>query len=110
MFILRDLLRPLQSQFSNSKLGLERGHKTIQTRADELNVNHFTLKNWLKTYKRGSMPKEPASKRPEDWRTEERFQLLMESIGVQFISGQIFWLMIRCREYTELLHFFSAGC
>ncbi len=58
---------------------LQRGHKTIQTMADQLNVNHFTLKNWLKAYKRGSMPKEPTSKRPEDWRTEERFQLLMES-------------------------------
>ena len=32
---------------------LQRGHKTIQTLADELNVNHFTLKNWLKTYQRG---------------------------------------------------------
>ena len=58
---------------------LQRGHKTIQTIADELNVNHYTLKSWLRTYRRESMSKTPASKRPKDWSTEERFQLLMES-------------------------------
>ncbi len=58
---------------------LQRGHKTIQTIADELNVNHYTLKSWLRTYRRETMSKTPTSKRPKDWITEERFQLLMES-------------------------------
>ncbi len=62
---------------------LQRGPKTIQTMADELNVNHFTLKNWLKIYQRGSMSNEPASKRPKDWSTEQRFQLLMESNALE---------------------------
>ena len=29
---------------------LQRGHKTINSIADELNVNHYTLKNWLRAY------------------------------------------------------------
>jgi transposase-like protein len=57
---------------------LQRGGKTIQTIADESNVNYHTLKNWLKTYSPMAMTHEPASKRPEDWSTEERFQLLKE--------------------------------
>ena len=78
---------------------LQRGHKTIQTLADELNVNHYTLKNWLKTYKRGSMPKEPASKRPEDWSTEERFQLLMESSALDGEALNAF-----CRQQGLFTH------
>jgi len=59
---------------------LQRGHKTINSMADELNVNHHTLKNWLRPYdQRESMPKTLANKRPEDLGPEERFQLLMES-------------------------------
>lgn len=46
---------------------LQRGDKTIQTVADELNVNHYTLKNWLKTTRREAMSKPPTSKRPNDW-------------------------------------------
>ena len=62
---------------------LQRGNKTIQTIADELNVNHYTLKNWLKSTRRKSMSKTPVSKRPNDWSTEERFQLLMESSALE---------------------------
>ncbi len=58
---------------------LQRGRKTIQTMADELNVNHYTLKNWLKTYPRTSMTKTTTNKRLEDQSAEERFQLLLES-------------------------------
>ena len=78
---------------------LQRGHKTIQTIADELNVNHYTLKNWLKTYKRGSMSKEPASKRPKDWSTEERFQLLMESNALESEALNAF-----CRQKGLFTH------
>lgn len=59
---------------------LQRGDKTINSIADELNVNHYTLKNWLRPYyQRESMPKTLANKRPQDWGPEQRFQLLMES-------------------------------
>ena len=82
---------------------LQREHKTIQTIADELNVNHFTLKNWLKTYKRGSMSKEPASKRPEDWNTEQRFQLLMESSTFEGDAMNAF-----CRQKGIFTHHLEA--
>ncbi|MEE9395417.1 MAG: transposase family protein [Methylococcales bacterium] len=52
---------------------LQRGHKTIQTIADELNVSHYTLKNWLKTYRREPLSKITMNKRPEDRSTKERF-------------------------------------
>ncbi len=62
---------------------LQRGHKTIQAMADELNVNHYALKNGLKTTRRESMSKTPTSKRPSDWSTDDRFQLLMESSALE---------------------------
>ena len=59
---------------------LQRGDKTINSIADELNVNHYTLKNWLRPdYQRESMSNTPTYTRPQDWSLEERFQLLMES-------------------------------
>ena len=82
---------------------LQRGYKTIQTIADELNVNHFTLKNWLKTYKRGSMSNEPASKRPKDWRTEQRFQLLMQSSTLEGEALNAF-----CRQKGIFTHHLAA--
>ena len=82
---------------------LQRGTKTIQTIADELNVNHFTLKHWLKTYKRGCMSNEPASKRPNDWRTEERFQLLMESSALDDAALNAF-----CRQKGIFTHHLEA--
>ena len=78
---------------------LQRGHKTIQTLADELNVNHFTLKNWLKTTRRESMSKTPVSKRPNDWSTEERFQLLMESSALDGETLNAF-----CRQQGLFTH------
>ena len=45
------------------------------------------------------MPKEPASKRPEDWRTEERFQLLMESSALDGDALNAF-----CRQQGLFTH------
>jgi hypothetical protein len=59
---------------------LSRGDRTI---ANELNMNHYTLKNWMKKVpgenRSASSSKE---KRPQDWRLEEQLIALHESHGV----------------------------
>lgn len=62
---------------------LQRGDKTIQYIADELNINYHTLKNWLKSDQKDPMNKEPMNKRPEDWTLEERFKILLESSALE---------------------------
>ena len=82
---------------------LQRDYKTIQTVADELNVNHYTLKSWLRTYRRESMSKTPISKRPKDWSTEERFQLLMASSALEGEALNAF-----CRQKGIFTHHLEA--
>jgi len=83
---------------------LQRGHKTIDSIADELNINHHTLKNWLRPYyQREPMPKTPANKRPQDWSPEERFQLLMES---SVLEGEA--LNAFCRQKGLFTHHLEA--
>jgi len=83
---------------------LQRGHKTINSIADELNVNHYTLKNWLRRYyQRESMPKTPTNKRPQDWDPEERFQLLMESSALEGEALNTF-----CRQKGIFTHHLEA--
>jgi len=83
---------------------LQRGHKTINSMADELNVNHHTLKNWLRPYdQRESMPKTLANKRPEDLGPEERFQLLMESSALEGEALNAF-----CRQKGIFSHHLEA--
>ena len=57
-----------------------RGNRTIQSVAEDLNMNCWTLKNWMK------LPKETVinqtdlkTKRPQDWSLSERFQLILDS-------------------------------
>jgi transposase-like protein len=54
---------------------LQRGDKTIQTIADELNINLFTLKEWLRK-SRTTMTDKTTQKRPADWTRAQRFQAL----------------------------------
>ena len=83
---------------------LQRGHKTINSIADELNVNHYTLKNWLRPYyQREPMPKTPANKRPQDWGPEQRFQLLMESSAFEGEALNAF-----CRQKGIFTHHLEA--
>jgi len=63
---------------------LSRGNRTIQSVADELNINVFTLKDWM----RRIMPEDRklslvAEKRPQDWSREEQLMALQESHGLQ---------------------------
>ncbi len=83
---------------------LQRGHKTINSIADELNVNHYTLKNWLRPYyQRASMSKIPANKRPQDGGPDERFQLLMESSAFEGEALNAF-----CRQKGIFTHHLEA--
>ena len=62
---------------------LQRGDKTIQCIAEELNINVFTLRNWLKQYRPHTMSEHKSTKRPIDWTPEERLQALMASHGLK---------------------------
>ncbi len=78
---------------------LQRGDKTIQCIADELNVNLFTLKNWLKKPRTTPMTDTPMNKRPADWSMAERFALLMESVALEGEALNAF-----CRQHGIFPH------
>lgn len=60
-----------------------RGSRSVRAVADELNVNLWTLKNWMRLPKDRSVPKDGLTrKRPNDWTLAERLQVLMESHGL----------------------------
>lgn len=51
----------------------QRGHRSVQAIADELNVNYFTLKGWMKKtlpVERNGLPQR--EKRAEEWSLDER--------------------------------------
>ena len=60
-----------------------RGSRSVKAVAEELDVNLWTLKNWMKSRK-GHLPKieSVAERRPNDWSPSERFEVLMESYGL----------------------------
>jgi transposase-like protein len=60
-----------------------RGSSTINAVADDLNMSHGTLKNWMRADKNSSQAKtDLQSKRPQDWSLAERLQMLLESHGL----------------------------
>ncbi len=62
--------------------------------AEEINVNPWTLKNWMKSQQAQSISKESTSeRRPKDWSLSERFQLLLESHGLDEEARNVL-----CRE------------
>ena len=57
--------------------------QTIESIANELNINVTTLKDWMRQSKKASnKAASPASKRPMDWRPEERLTALQQSYGL----------------------------
>lgn len=51
--------------------------RTINAVAEELNMNHHTLKRWMKNKEQQSRVTTPApEKRPQDWRPEEKLLAL----------------------------------
>ena len=57
--------------------------QTIESIANELNINVTTLKDWMKQSKKASnKAASPTSKRPMDWRPEERLTALQQSYSL----------------------------
>lgn len=81
-----------------------RGDRTVQAIADDLNLNTWTLKNWMKLPKEtvGS-PADLITKRPQDWSLSERFQLILESQGKEEEA-----LHAWCREQGIFPHHLKA--
>ena len=75
-------------------------NQSVQSVADELNINLTTLKTWMKQKEQDvNKPAPQKSKRPEDWSSEERFTALQKTynlIGEDLNS----W----CRERDIFIH------
>ena len=57
--------------------------QTIELVANELNINVTTLKDWMKQSKQAiNKTASPTSKRPMDWRPEERLTALQQSYSL----------------------------
>lgn len=56
-----------------------RGDRTVQAIAADLNLNPWTLKNWMKLPKEAAGQADLITKRPQDWSLSERFQLILDS-------------------------------
>lgn len=79
---------------------LSRGDRSIRSVADDLKINHHTLKNWMKKIpgeKRS--PSGSKEKRPQDWRPEDQLVALHESHGLE---GEV--LQGWCRERGLFVH------
>lgn len=60
-----------------------RGSQTIKSVAEELNMNPWTLKNWISANKHQPQSStENVTKRPQDWSAAERLKALMEAHGL----------------------------
>jgi transposase-like protein len=79
---------------------LSRGNRSVQSVAQELNVNYHTAKNWLK---RGSTVKDGLvlvkERRPQDWSAQDQLVALHETHG---LSGDV--LQAWCRERGLFVH------
>ena len=81
-----------------------RGDRTIKSVADDVNVNHHTLKYWMKNK---SVIKASVSatkeKRPQDWTAEEQLVALQETHG---LAGEA--LQAWCRERGIFAHHLAS--
>lgn len=79
---------------------LSRGDRTVTSVADDLNVNHHTLRYWMskKSITKGSA-KTAREKRPQDWTASEQLAALQETHG---LSGEA--LQTWCRERGIFAH------
>lgn len=77
-----------------------RGDRSVKAIAEELNINHWTLKNWMKAAKRSANP--PATQReqrPNDWKPAERLDALLQTHGLDEQA-----LGAWCREHGLFTH------
>ncbi|SFB35462.1 Transposase [Collimonas sp. OK607] len=81
-----------------------RGDRTIMSVAEDLKVNHHTLRYWMKNK---AVTKSGASaareKRPQDWTAEEQLLALQETHG---LSGEA--LQAWCRERGIFAHHLTS--
>jgi len=77
-----------------------RGSRSVKSVADDLNVNHHTLKYWMKN-KVVTIKNEPTAreKRPQDWTAAEQFAALRATHG---LTGET--LQAWCREHGIFPH------
>ncbi len=77
-----------------------RGSRTVKAVAEELNINPWTLKNWMRLPEKSSTKKEVVSaKRPNDRSRAERLKLLLDSHGLDDEALNAF-----CRERGIFRH------
>ena len=79
-----------------------RGERTITAVANDLNINHHTLRYWMKNKsKAGRAVAAPATKekRPQDWTAAEQLAALQATHG---LSGEA--LQAWCREHGIFAH------
>jgi len=81
---------------------LQRGDKTIQCIADELNINLFTLKEWLRK-SQPAMTSTSDPQRPADWTPKQRLEALLQSAGLEGDPLNAF-----CREQGIFPHHLDA--
>jgi transposase len=80
-----------------------RGDRSVQSVADEINVNYHTLKNWMvrKAVKKSETPA-VKEKRPQDWSAQEQLVALHETHGMDGEASRA-W----CRERGIFPHHLS---
>lgn len=81
---------------------LQRGDKSLQTIADELNISVSTLNEWLRKAT-DTMIDTPTEKRPIDWTRTQRFNALMQSTDLKGEALNSF-----CREQGIFSHHLQA--
>lgn len=83
---------------------LSRGSRTITSVAQDLNINHHTLRYWMKK-KPVTARSVPATKekRPQDWTAQEQLVALHESHG---LAGEA--LQAWCRERGLFAHHLTS--
>lgn len=79
-----------------------RGGRTITAVAEDLNINHHTLRYWMKKKKQSGAPANQ-EKRPQDWSAAEQLQALQESYA---LTGDA--LHAWCRERGIFPHHLDA--
>ena len=82
-----------------------RGDRTIRSVAEDLNVNCYTVKNWMKR-KSGQVGKPDVTakeKRPRDWNAEAKLLALHETHGLEGEALQA-W----CREHGLFAHHLTS--
>lgn len=81
-----------------------RGERTVRSVAEELNVNYYTLKHWMKNKSADQVGvKAVRAKRPQDWGAEEQLVALHEAHA---LSGER--LHAWCREQGLFAHHLTS--